>query len=186
MLQRPEVSAAGDMKTCHNSLILVSSQTVFDNVKSLEDGLQLIKTVVSKGSPARFPEHDQYVPRVQKFLQHAVPRLGAIVSQSTGLQVLVGEVLLYFGQTASDVRVEDIFGTLKSFADLVERAVEESPHLAGGQSLRLRPSQSALSTYQDSQSFDGTLRAMRAGQHGREVSREIRDRPASRVFPPPF
>lgn len=116
---------------------------------------------------------------------HGAKSTVAQVSQSAILlQKQIAAVVDYFGEESSKVRVEDIFATLRAFVELVDRAREENLSLSGNHILRSKTSLSKLSVASAGQSFDGTLKAMRAGR--RTGSREVRDRPASRVFPPPF
>lgn len=164
-------------------MVSVSSQTMFDNVSNLAIGLRSIECTLSEMEIRSQSTNNSFVRTMTKFILHAKPILHEAERHAQSLEVLIGKVLNYAGESSSEVKIEDLFSTLQAVIELVARASEDNRTLRGSHLIRSKPSQYGLMNSSD---FDGTLRAMRAGRHGREVSRELRDRPTSRVFPPPF
>lgn len=96
-------------------------------------------------------------------------------------------VLEFLGESAQQTRFDGFLSWVCNFADLVSMAKDDNAALGGPYMLRAQVPAIDSSSHLRSASFDDTMRAMRDGWMAREVSHELRERPAGRVFfSPPF
>ena len=129
---------------------------------------------------------DRFVIEMTGFLERVEHTATQLKLNALAAQHSANSLLKYFGEDIENGHVEDIFTVLHNLLNVLAKVEEENMSLSGSNFLRARKSLHNVSLRSSSHSFDGTLRAMRNSQHSREVSREVRDRPSSRVFPPPF
>lgn len=150
---------------------------MLDNAQALSSGLEDIKAQLDSG--AEEIGSDCYRPHTSTFYKRALPTVQRVSTEADRIATRIKEVLVYFGEDPKETQIEHLFLSVQVFLELVDRASEDNSRLSGKQILRSKtsgsPDKSAPSN------FDGTLRAIREGRHGREASL-AKDRPASRVF----
>ncbi|KNZ44227.1 uncharacterized protein VP01_939g5 [Puccinia sorghi] len=110
----------------HQSVgVSISIADVTNSVKTLVNGMDQVKEEILQVQSSTSHRQDQFVSKMQMFLQQAEGLIKSTQTQMATLQREMEELVQYFGQESTRLKPEVLFGTLARFKSEFEHAIAE-------------------------------------------------------------
>ncbi|KAG5519611.1 hypothetical protein PMAC_001766 [Pneumocystis sp. 'macacae'] len=101
----------------------ISSQALFNTTRFLYNELKNIYQEISILKNRTISNIDRFVDVMTEFYNHAMPIVDEINRVSKETEAFIRETLLYFGEDPNQILIEDFFGIIMTFNDLIKKAI---------------------------------------------------------------